>query len=542
MNRMQAENVKYYKNFGVFLKEIRKKYEKKRAVSWYTRKGEEKIRTYEELAGDVEALKNAFLSKGFTGKRLALIGENSYEWLLVYLASAACGASAVCIDAEQSADGILFLTKQAACEALFVSDSCAEIFRGQETKQLFYLEAEKKSEQKTVGELCEEGREKKGLPEIELTGDETAAIVYTSGTTGSARPVMLSQKGILINAAECNIYVEIGAKTYSALPFCHTYGMTCAVLAAFLRGAELSFNGNLRTAMRDMHFSGAWSLMTVPLMLEVICQQIRNRAAACGKGDELRKFLKWQRMKRRLGIKKIPEFVKELRKEVLGSIGLIICGGAPMDAETAKELTLMGLEVLQGYGITECSPLVSVNPNRNGKLESVGKPLPGCKVRIVEGEIWVSSPSVMQGYYGMPEKTGEVLFDGWFKTGDLGMIDKDGFLYITGRKKNLIVFKNGKKISPEAYEEKLRRLRYVKDVLVYGTKAEKKGDDVKLAASIYPDPQAAQGMYSYEILEELQKEIDKINGTLPLYQQIQMINIREQEFDRTAMLKIKRYM
>jgi long-chain acyl-CoA synthetase len=224
-----------------------------------------------------------------------------------------------------------------------------------------------------------------------------------------------------------------------------------------------------------------------------------------------------------------------------GNLHIIVSGGANLSEKISKDFELFGILILQGYGITECSPLVSANSNHSYKHGTVGHVLSSFELKFVDEEIWVKGPSVMKGYYKDPEQTAEVMEDGWFKTGDLGYLDRNGFLCLTGRKKNLIVFKNGKKLSPEKLEEMIRPLPLVKDVIVQGTASGSSTDDVKLTASIFPDAAQTADMSSYEILVALQKEIDRINDDLPGYQQIELLNMRDQEFERTSTKKIKRY-
>lgn len=541
MEEITRQSAKYCNDFWEFLNKL-ELFGERPALTWFTRQGEKKTKTYFEFVSDVKALRKVFIQRQLAGKHLALVGENSYEWLLVYFAAVSCGGVAVCIDVEQSEETIKNMVEWADSEAIFVSTSCSEIF-GEDKKNVFKLDS-KENSRISVNQLLETAYESSVLQEEEnivLTGLQTAAIVYTSGTTDISKPVMLSQRALLINAEESNQVVDVGSPTFSSLPFCHTYGLTCALTASLLRGAELVFNGDIRTTMRDMKLSGAYSILTVPLVVEVLYQQMWNWAEQSGKAKELKKVFKYQTWKHKLGLRTMPSEFDEIRKNLVGTIKLIICGGAHLDCKMAETMKLLGMEILEGYGITECSPLVSVNEYKNNRLRTVGKPLPSCKVRIKEGEIQVSGPCVMSGYYKMNEETKKVMKDGWFCTGDLGEIDKDGYLKITGRSKNLIVFKNGKKVSPEIYEEKLKKIPVVEEVLVYGASAGGSLDDVKIVASIYPNQTMVKEMSSYEILETLQTEIDKLNNTLPFYQQIQMMHIRDEEFDKNTMRKIKRY-
>jgi len=541
------KKVRYYSTFPDMFRQIAEGRENSPAIHWFTRKGEEKGVTYGTLCEDVRNLRAAFARRGFAKKHLAILGENSYEWLLVYFAATCIGAVVVCVDVEQSRDTIAQMIDMTDVHALFCSPSMEEIGASLTCgkRELFSLSFRSSEEENTVAALLREGAEIRGSGE-ETEGDlpsseDTASIVFTSGTTSYAKPVMLSHKAILTNASDALACVAIGDVVFTSLPFYHTYGLTCSVIGELIGGVKIYINGNLKTMMRDLLASHAHTVLTVPLVLEAIHSKLFQKAEEKNEAKRLRFLLKTGGWKYRLGIRNPGEKLKEIRSRCLGTVRLVICGAAHLNEEIIADFTYMGVTVLQGYGITECAPLVSVNRIDANRFDSVGQVMPHCRVKIREGEIFVCGDNVMQGYYRQPELNGEVMQDGWFATGDLGYLDGDGFLHITGRKKNLIVFQNGKKISPEKLEEMLRKIPIVRDVMVYGAESGTSSDDVQVAASVFPDEERSGGLSSYEVLEVLQKEIDRINRDLPLYQQIKMVNIREEEFSKTALQKIKRY-
>ena len=548
MKKYPLNEVTYYTRFCDMVDGLANRYGDKPAISWFTRKKEQMTVSYRQMREDVYHLQAELIRRGLAGKHLAIASENSYEWLVVYFASGYCGSVAICVDVEQSEETILQMLEMADTDAIFLTAAhvsiCAKF--AQDKVPMFLLGAGN-GELTTVKELIASGEAYlQSLPEqalqVETTPDHTASIVFTSGTTNFSKLVMLSHKAILTNAADAMANVKVGKTVFTALPFYHTYGLTCAVIDMLLVGSHVYINGSMKTMMRDLMLAQPHTMLTVPLVLETIHNRLWATAEDNGKAESLRKLLKIKKAMYAVGLKKPGKILDALRQKVLGNVRIIICGGAHMNPEISEEFAYLGINVLQGYGITECAPLVSVNRNKANKWQTVGLISPHSEVKIVDGEILVRGDNIMQGYYKQPELTEEAMEGGWFHTGDIGEIDKDGFLYITGRKKNLIVLKNGKKISPEKLEEILKTVPLVQDVMVYGAVTGTSSDDVQVAASVYPDREKTEGMTTYEILERLQESFNKINDTLPFYQQIQMITIREQEFAKTSLKKIKRHL
>lgn len=546
MKKYPLNPVEYYSCFKDMIEALPINREDDPAISWFTRKGEEEGVTLAKLREDVRNLQAMLVHRDLAGKRIAILGENSYEWLLVYFATAYCGAVAVCVDIEQSDETILQMLDMSDVSAIFFASAVEELCSGlvDRNVQLFSLSGSHRAFP-SVLDLIGQGEKLRADGEsvsVEVSSDQTAAIVFTSGTTSYSKPVMLSHEAILTNASDALANVAIGKVAFTSLPFYHTYGLTCSVLSMLIGKAHLYINGNLKTVMRDIQLAKPHTMLTVPLMLETIHNKLWISAEENGKSQSLKSLLKLKEIQHNLGIRSCGKKVDAIREKCFGTIKLIICGGAHMNADIMREFAYLGVTVLQGYGITECAPLVSVNRNNANNYDSVGLVTPNCEVKIEEGEILVRGKNIMQGYYKSPELTEEAFRDGWFVTGDMGFFDKDGFLHISGRKKNLIVFKNGKKLSPEKLEEKIRQLPLVKEVVVYGAASGISTDDVQVAASIFPNKEECGDLSSYEILEQLQNGINAINKDLPLYQQIQMVNIREHEFSKTALQKVKRHL
>ena len=540
--------VPIFNTFPEYLAGLAELYGSRPALSWFTRRGEEKTLTYAELLEKVNSLRKILLKKELPqGTHISIISENTADWIITFLAIVACGHVAVCVDTEQSDDSSRDMVCRSDSTLVFLSNTflpiCLPLLESGQVSDMVLMGRGLSSDERvrSLDALYESGAllEEMALPQT--SPEQMVEIVFTSGTTSQSKMVMLSQKAIMQNICDTGTYVRLYDRVFCSLPFYHAYGFNCAVLNSFLRGTHLYINGDLKTTMRDLQLAKPDSMLTVPLMVEAIHNQIWLTAEKAGKADSLHKLIRVALLCKKFHLPVHFKTFDTLREKICETLRLIICGGAHLSKEIAEEFELLGIQMLQGYGITECSPLISVNCNYINKLGSVGLPLSSMEVRIEEGEVCVRGPAVMQGYYKDPEQTAEALSDGWFKTGDLGYMDKDGFLYLTGRKKNLIVFKNGKKVSPEKLEELISAIPMVKEVLVTGTANGVFADDVKLTASIYPDPQRTEGMSSYEILEHLQNEVDKINDTLPTYQQIQLVNIREKEFNKTGTKKIKRH-
>ncbi len=378
------------------------------------------------------------------------------------------------------------------------------------------------------------------MAEIKYDTEKTVSIVFTSGTTSMAKPVMLSSRSILSKSAGSLELLDSRDKVFNSLPLYHTYGFTCGILCPIIRGLNVCISCDLRRLTMELENFKPNMLVAVPLIIEVIHKSYWGLIIKAGKKDYVIKRMGFERFVHRHGSLISSEVKKCIKGTALEELDIILSGGAYLSKSIAENLLHFGVTVLQGYGATECSPSISCNSNEDFSLDSVGSVLPGNEVKIVDDEICVRGKCLMNGYYKSEELTNEAFDDGWFKTGDLGYMDKRKHLHIMGRKKNLIVMKNGKKIAVEEMEQRFMELPIVKEVMIHGAQTGGSADDVKIAATIYPDPLLTENMSRYEILEKIQEFVNEMNKKLPLYKQVQMINIQETEFEKTAAHKIKR--
>jgi len=522
---------------------------------------------FKEFHNDVYAFGTALMSLGLKGKKIALIGENRYEWAVSYLAVINGTGVIVPLDKELPENEIESLLKRSRASAIIFSGSKAHHIENIKKDIDFieyYINMDTDEDNnnvlafgkllKTGSKLIQEGD--RSFVDAEIDNTALASLLFTSGTTDKAKAVMLSHKNICSNLmAMCSMtYIDERDTFLSVLPIHHTYECTCGFLSQIYRGSTIAYCEGLRHIVKNLQESKATVMLGVPLIFESMYKKIWEQA---GKNPKMLRKLK-------LGIK-ISNLLKKINFDVTkklfapihqnfgGHLRLFISGAAAIDPIVAKGFRDLGINFIQGYGLTECAPIVALNRDIYFKDDAAGLPLPGLEVRIQNpndegvGEITVKGPNVMMGYYEDPELTSKVMHDGWFSTGDLGYIDDDGFVHITGRKKDVIVTKNGKNIYPEEIETLLNRSPYIKESLVHGKEDSTYGD-VVVSAIIVPDMEVINEKFKdnplsqEEIRELIHKEIKAVNKSLVTYKYIKDFQLRENEFEKTTTRKIKRYL
>lgn len=464
-------------------------------------------KTYTELKNDSERFSAVLSSIGAQKSHIAILGATSYEWIVAYMGTVNSGSVAVPLDAQLQPEDLCDLLNRAEVTTLVYDETKKQV--AEEAKKLcpglkHFISMSGEGAQSFWNLVSEQEPGFSYQPQPE----ELATIMFTSGTTGKSKGVMLSHRNLAENATCLDMRIESGTVIMSVLPIHHAYCLSMDILKALSLGAVICINDSLLRVAKNIKLFEPNMILMVPLMIETLAKKLEEAA--------------W-----------MPAPL--VKAKVFGKQFHTICsGGAYLNPAYLKTFKKYGITILQGYGMTECSPVISTNLSWNSKEGSVGKLMPNCEAKTVEDELWVKGSSVMQGYYHMPEETAAALEDGWLKTGDLGYVDEDGFVFLTGRKKNLIITANGENISPEEIENKLGENRLVQEVLV-------RDSEGVIEAEIFPDYEYAAKKKIKDIQSELQGMIDEYNKNEPLYKRIFKLKVREVEFEKNTTKKIKRF-
>lgn len=527
----------------------------KDAYRWLDKK-EIKSSTYSEFYKTQNTLGTALASLGISKCHVATTGENSYKWVCSYLTMLRSEGVFVPVDKELPIDDMINVLTQSDTEAIFYASKFEKIFHERENDlpNIKYFIGFDRDEDEgkflSYDKLIEKGKsllDDGDRSYIDQKPDPNALkmLVYTSGTTGDPKGVMLSEHN-LVSMVYYGMQVSKPETTELAvLPFHHTYEAVPGVLVSLHKHNTMCINQKLTQVLKNMQVFRPDYMYIVPAFAELFYKKIWAAAREGGKERGLKMLIHMSNALRKIGIDKRRKFFKTILDSFGGELRTLICGGAPVRAELGYFFDSIGIYLMNGYGITECAPLISVNRFDLDDCTTVGFVLPCLELKFDDvtdegiGEICVKGDNVMLGYYKRPDLTEQVLKDGWFSTGDYGMLDSEGRLKITGRKKNIIVLTNGKNIYPEELEEKIGNIDYVKEVVVYAVLDENGAED-GLCAEAFLDEDMVSDMNEPDIKARLKKDIDEALAELPRYKQISEVVIRDTEFVKNSSNKIKR--
>lgn len=490
----------------------------------FLKKNVEINKSYKTFFEDVAALCCYFIQSGFKRTHIALLGENSYEWIVSYFAVVNSNNVVVPLDKEMSVAELSSIVKKSDSVVLIHSEDYEDEASALEGIQLINMNCFDEINNRFKTDDCSVSS---FYDRIDIENDEMCTIVYTSGTTSEPKGVMLSHKNIVSDTIATSKSVKVLDPSLLTLPLHHTYGFVASVTIPMLIGSSIFINSSTRNLLRDIEFCKPEYIAVVPMMAEFIYKQIWENAKSSGKEKLLKTLINISDALFKVGIDIRRKIFSSVIDNLGGQLRIIVIGGAPIDPECVKGFYSFGIKALGGYGITECSPVVSTVRNNHYCPESVGTVHPGVNARIVNGEIQVKGDTVFLGYYKNPVETEMAFDEEWFKTGDIGKI-KDGFLYVTGRIKNLIILSNGKNVSPEEMEYKLKsNIPEIKEIVVYD-------NDGALVAEIF------SGDSDDESMKQTERSVFEYNKNLPVYKQISKVIFRDTEFPKTSSKKIKR--
>lgn len=468
-------------------------------------------KSFLQVKNDSMAISRMIEALELKGKHIAIIGPTSYPWIVSFFGITGSGSVAVPLDVQLPATDLCELLDRADAEMLIFDELRQDVYEAARKncpKLRYFISMQKENNEEPLFSWEKQVEAYRGEYQGQVEEKQLCTILFTSGTTGKSKGVMLTHENLTQNAMSIGLRLEPGTVSMTVLPINHVYCLTMDIIKGLELGVCSCINDSIMHVAKNMKLFQPEIMLLVPLVIESIYSKLRAA------GDLLPKKL--------------------IAKQAFGGKLKLICsGGAYLNPDYVEKFKEYGITILQGYGMTECSPVISTNLLEDNRVGSVGKLVANCEGKIVDEEIWVRGSSVMQGYYKMPEETAQTLEDGWLKTGDLGYIDEDNYVYITGRKKNLIILANGENVSPEEIENEIGKADLVKEIVV-------READGKIQAEIYPDYEYAKKKRVKNLPEELQKILDSYNKTAPLYKRVLDLKIRETEFEKNTSRKIKR--
>ena len=547
-------SIKLYGNNSIF-KFKKKMYKKGETVEF-------NYMTYKEFGKEVEALGTGINSLGISNRRVALISKNRYEWIATYYAMLTGGKIIVPLDKSLPDNEIISLAERSEAEAIVFEDKYLEVMKKIRDEKLssikYFINMDAEKEEDGIlsyKELIEKGQKlieagDTSQKDAVIDENEMSVMLFTSGTTSMSKAVMLTQSNLCQNVLSILSYLKFDDKdcTLALLPFHHALPALVMNVLVYV-GATYTFCDGLKYITQNLAEYECTVIVAVPAIVEVIYKRIMKQIEKEGKTKLVNTMTKITNVLDKLHIKVKDKVFKDVHKALGGHLRLLISAAAPIDPKILEGLLGFGIRTLQGYGLTETSPVVSIENDFDTRLGSVGKAVNNVEIKIEGkdekgiGEILVKGPNVMLGYYKNDEATKEALQDGWYHTGDLGYLDLDGFLYITGRKKNVIVQKNGKNTFPEELEMLINHIPFVKESIVYGRPTW--DDDLDICVKIVYDKDEIKAVHGYkseeDILKEMKEYISKINDNMPPYKHIRDVIVTSEELIKTTTAKVKRH-
>ena len=524
-----------------------------------------KVITYKEYKEQIDSLGTALIDLGLKEKRIAVISENRYEWTLSYFASV-CGTGVVVpLDKALPPKELESLIMRSEVEAIFYSSKYDEVMKKIKktniTKLKYFISMDLEKEEDGIysqkeliarGKMLVDNGDRRFL-DAKIDNEIMSIMLFTSGTTAKSKAVALSHKNIVTNLMDIASTFDLGENDtiLSLLPLHHTFECTVGFLYPIYVGVTIAYCEGIRHLADNIKEYQVTAMVSVPILYENMYKKVMKGIEKQGKLEKLNKGIKISNLLLKIGIDARKKIFKDVHLALGGKVRLFINGAAALDKEVEQGFNNLGIRIDQGYGLTETSPVISAAYGKYRKLGSVGKIFPSLEAKIVEpneqgiGEIAVKGSSVMLGYYNNEEATKEVIQDGWFYTGDLGYIDNEGYLFISGRKKSVIVLKNGKNVYPEEIENMINKIDGVKESLIYGRPDKNDATDITVCAKIVYDKDEMKENYAAtdenQIKNILWEKVKEINKTMPQYKYIKDLIVTEEELIKTTTQKIKRF-